>query len=74
MSTSNEMWGGFFVHTMKHCYATALLLLLLFHILKKIAMKRELWSRFSGLLDYIPSPTEGLRAPGPTTEPTQSIA
>ena len=29
------------------------------------AMKRELW-RFSGLLDYTPSPTEGLRAPGPT--------
>ena len=25
MSTSNEMCGGFFVHTMKHCYATALL-------------------------------------------------
>ena len=24
MSTSNEMCGGFFVHTMKHCYATAL--------------------------------------------------
>ena len=22
--TSNEMCGGFFVHTMKHCYATAL--------------------------------------------------
>ena len=38
---------------------------------KKIAVKRELWSRFSGLLDYSPSPTEGLRAPGPTTEPTQ---
>ena len=24
MSTSNEMCGGFFVHTMKHCYVTAL--------------------------------------------------
>ena len=23
MSTSNEMCGGFFAHTMKHCYATA---------------------------------------------------
>ena len=25
MSTSNEMCGGFFVHTMKYCYATAML-------------------------------------------------
>ena len=24
MSTSNEIRGGFFVHTMKHCYVTAL--------------------------------------------------
>ena len=28
---------------------------------------------YSGLLDYIPSPSEGLRAPGPTTTTPNSI-
>ena len=34
---------------------------------KKIAEKREVWT--SGQLDSVPSPTEGLRAPGLTTGP-----
>ena len=42
---------------------------------EKIIIKRE-WrvvipEQNSGLLDSIPSPTEGLRAPGPTTETAQ---
>ena len=34
---------------------------------KKIAEQREVWT--SGQLDSVPSPTEGLRAPGLTTGP-----
>ena len=38
---------------------------------KKIAEKREVWT--SGQLDSVPSPTEGLRAPGLTTGPHMYI-
>ena len=55
---------------------TSTLLLLLFetHTRKRCRNEKQKSVRTNSLLDCIPSPTEGLRAPGPTDDPHSSVA